>query len=258
MTSDAYVPDELYLDGVPHYIETTPPRSGTAPQRGRIALGLPDKLNRRPDHWWWADTSGDGTHWSDFRGHRIQVDVQLHTENWRDVNDWKGRDEIRPRGSWTLALNRQQCWEEFLHLNPLDALIEIRRIGLALIEHDAIDWASEVPAAEQLLGRKVYYRQTPAVVTRAILDQGCVMLKPVGVDAFPPAAYDLDRDGEPDLSDRDEVKTELLDKNIWWWRDKPAGDEPPRPVPEPEQCVLVPVDLPATGCATDCKGDCCG
>lgn len=256
---DQYVPDDLWLDSPTRLVEITPPRPDTAPLHGRVALGLPDALNRQPERWSWADISGNGTHWSDFRGHRIQVDIQLHTENWHDVNAWKGRDEIRPGGTWTLALNRQQCWEGYLHLDPLNVLIEIRRIGLALMEHSAIDWSSDKSAAEQLVGRKVYYGRTPAVVSSAsVLSQGCVMLKPIGVDAFPPAVHELDRDGTPYLGEREEIKTELLDPNVWWWRDKPAGDEPPLPTPGPEQCVPAPEGIPAAGCAKDCEGDCCG
>lgn len=223
--SDSYVPDGLNLNGREQYVEIWPQRPDTEPLMGRLALGLPDKLNRQPDHWWWADTSGDATHWSDFRGHRIQVDVQLHTENWHDVNGWKGRDEIRPGGTWTLALNRQQCWEGFLHQHPLDALIEIRRIGLALMGHDAIDWMSATPVRDQLIGRKVYYDRTPAVVSSAsVLGQGCVMLRPAGVDTFPPAVHEVDSEGGY-AGEREEVKVDLLDPKIWWWRDKPAGCE---------------------------------
>jgi hypothetical protein len=256
--TEHYIPDDLSLTGPPRIVELAPPRPGHQPATGRLALGLPDQLNRQPAHWWWADTSGDGTHWSDFRGHEVQVDVELHTENWRNVNDWKGRDEVRPGGAWTLALNRQQCWEGHLHLDPLDALIEIRRIGQALIHHDAIDWSSATPAADQLLGRKVYYGHTPAMVSRVLLDQGCVILKPIGADEFPPAVYELDDDSGFGPEDRAEVKIDLLDRAIWWWRSKPAGDEPPRPDPGPEQGIPVPVDAAAAGCAKDCEGDCCG
>lgn len=219
-----YVPDDLYLSGPPHLVEVAPPRDGQ-PVLARETIGLPDEWNRK-GHWRWADVSGDGTHWSHFRGHHIQIDIEFHTANRREVNDWKGRDEIRAEGTWSLALARQQCWEGFLHQDPLDQLIDIRRIALQLMDHSAIDWRSATPAAEQLLGRRVYYDRTPAVVSSAsVLDQGCVMLKPVGIKAFPPAVWAVDDDDADDW-DREEVKVELLDPHIWWWRDKPAGDEP--------------------------------
>lgn len=221
--NDNYVPDRLYLDGRPHYVEVAPPRSGQPATLARETIGAPDEYNR-DTHWRWADVSGNGTHWSLFEGRHVQIDIALHTENQRDVNDWKGRDEIRAGGTWTLALARQQVWEGFLHSNPLDQLLEIRRIAQQLIDHAAIDWRSGIPVGVQLLGRRVYYRDTPAVVASVVtLDQGCIILKPVGADEFPPPAWALDK-GDDD-GDRDEAKVDLLYPHVWWWRDKPAGDE---------------------------------
>ncbi|MFJ6363412.1 hypothetical protein ACIQIE_19810 [Streptomyces globisporus] len=221
--NDSYVPDGLYLDGRPHLVEIAPPRDGQ-PVLARETFGLADQLNRE-NHWQWADVSGDGTHWSQFDGHRIQVDIEFHTVNRREVNDWKGRDEIRAEGTWTLALARQQVWEGFLRQDPLDQLLEIRRIAQQLQEHVAINWRDATPAAEQLVGRRVYYQRVPAVVSdTCVLSQGCVMLKPVGVAEFPPHISTVDR-GEEDGWDRDEVKVDLLSSDVWWWRDKPAGDE---------------------------------
>lgn len=238
--NDRYLPDGMYLNGPQNLAEIGPPRPGHVPQSGRIALGYADELNR-VDHWWWADVSGDGTHWSHFNGHRVQVDIELHTENRREVNHWKGRDEIRSEGTWTLALNRQPCWEGRIGADPLEALLDIRRIAGQLINHDAIDWTSPKPVAEQLLGRRVYYDRTPAVISStSVLDQGCVMLTPVGADLFPPAVYTLDRGEDDDPYERDRIKVDLLDPKVWWWRDRSYGEEPkPAPV-DPESHAVDP------------------
>lgn len=221
--NDHYVPDRLFLEGRPGWVEIGPPHHGSR-HLARETIGAPDEYNR-DTHWRWADVSGDGTHWSLFEGHHVQIDIEFHTENRREVNGWKGRDEIRAEGAWTLALNRQQVWRGLVRANPLDQLLEIRRVAQRLIEHEAIDWRSGVPLAEQFLGRRVYYRETPAVVSSvSCLDQGCVILKPVGVIDFPPAVWSLDRDGEED-AERDEAKADLLCPHVWWSRDKPAGDE---------------------------------
>lgn len=230
--NDSYVPDRLFLEGRPGYVEIAPPRDGQS-VLARETIGAPDELNRDA-HWRWADVSGDGSHWSLFEGHHVQIDIELHTSNRREVNDWKGRDEIRAEGTWTLALNRQQIWEGFMRSNPLDQLLEIRRIAQGLIEHDAIDWRSGIPLAEQFLGRRVYYRDTPAVVSSvSCLDQGCVMLTPVGAAQFPIPAWGLDKDDY--CNDEPEAKVDLLYPHVWWWRDKPAGDEEDlRPKRDPE------------------------
>lgn len=223
--TDGYVPDGLFLGGGrPHLVEIAPPRNGQ-PVLARETIGLADQYNRE-DQWRWADVSGDGTHWSHFEGHHVQIDIEFHTENRREVNAWKGRDEIRAEGTWTLALARQQVWEGFIRRNPLDQLIEIRRVAQLLMDHCAIDWRAATPVAEQLAGRRIYYQRVPAVVSStSVLDQGCVMLKPVGVPEFPPHISTVDK-GEEDGWDLNEVKVDLLSSDIWWWRDKPAGDEP--------------------------------
>lgn len=193
------------------------------PRTGRITHGQADELNR-DDHgsWSWADVSGDGTHWSHFRGHRIQVDLTFSTWNEREVNDWKGRDEIRPCGEWHLALNRQPIWEGNLGTDPLAALARVEHIARQLMDHPALHWFDTKPITEQLAGRRVYFDRTPAVVSYvSTLHQGYVGLKPVGVDVFPPSLYDVDR-GEPDLDpyERNEIKVDLLDAKVHWWRDK--------------------------------------
>ncbi|MFI5473233.1 hypothetical protein ACIA6D_23705 [Streptomyces cacaoi] len=221
--TNGFVPDRLFTGGTPHLVEIAPPRGGVRVV-GRETIGAPDEDNR-DTHWRWADVSGNGTHWSHFRGHQVQIDVELHTVNRREANAWKDRDEIRAEGTWTLALARQQCWEGYLRHDPLDQLIEIRRIAQQLLNHDAIDWRLEATAADQLAGRRVYYGRTPAVVSSvSVLDQGCVMLRPVGTDQFPVSVYAIDC-GEDDPYERDEVKVELLCPQVRWWRDKPAGNE---------------------------------
>lgn len=137
--TNGYIPDRLYTGSkARHVVEIAPPRNGS-PVLGHETIGAPDRDNRDA-YWRWVDVSSNGTHWSHFRGHQVQIDIDFHTENRREVNDWKGRDEIRAEGTWTLALARQQCWEGYLRQDPLDQLIEIRRIGQALLNHDAIDW----------------------------------------------------------------------------------------------------------------------
>jgi hypothetical protein len=239
-----YVPEDLYLDGRPQRAEIGTRRDEETgvrtPESARVAFGLPDELNRK-GHWWWADVSGDGSHWARFNGHRVQIDIAFRTENEREVNDWKGRDEIRSGGVWSLALNRQPCWEGFIGSDPLRELRRIPHIVEKMIDHPAICWFDEKSAAEQLAGRRVYYDRTPAVVSSvSVLDQGCVMLTPVGVDAFPISVHNLDEERDDDPYERHEIKVELLSPHVWWWRDRRYGDEP-QPEPRPE-AVPVPAE----------------
>lgn len=222
--NDHYVPDGIYLEGQPHLVEV-----GRRNRRAwiREAHGKADELNR-DDTWRWADVSGDGTHWSHFTGHQVQVDVELHTENEHEVNDWKGRDEIRPSGTCTIALNRQPCWEGYIGGDVMAALRRIQEVLPKLLGHSAIDWRLATPAAEQLAGRRVYYERTPAVVSStSLLSQGCVILKPAGADRFPPSSYDADEPENDDPYERDQLKVDILSDRIWWWRNKLTDGETP-------------------------------
>lgn len=201
------------------------------PRMARLELAGADELSGSNDSWWWVDVSGNGTHWSRFEGHHVQVDVELSTENDRDVNDWKGRDEIRAGGKWLVKLNRQPVAGGYVGGDPLRTLEEIKRRIPELMNHAALHHSDPRPYAEQLMYRRVYYDRTPAVVVGTILDQGCVILRPVGVEAFPISLYDYDRPDEStdDPYERREAKVELWYSPVHWWRDRLVEGEPAGP-----------------------------
>lgn len=77
---------------------------------------------------------------------------------------------------------------------------------------------NEYGFAEKMIGRKVWWRSEPAIVTSWIgHGQACVILEPDGVERFttPPEFAD---DGTMYYEDRD-VKADIFDKQIWWWRE---------------------------------------
>lgn len=290
--NDHYVPDGLYLEGRPQFVEVSEPReidpqvlrslvesaasllTGAAarlqdvgrgsdigpirqwlamladyenqdrpPRYARLAMANPDEYNRDQGHWWWADMSrepfADGQpHWSAFRGHRTQVDITLTTANRREVNEWKGRDEIRGGGEWTILLNRQPVYGDHFGTDVFYALRQIEEKLRTLTGDMApgLDHQDPRPYADQLLGRRIYYDRTPATIVGVVPSQGCVVVKPVGVVAFPRSVHDLD--SEPDSTGHDEqdlydehehreIKTHLDSPLIWWWRSRPFGPDEP-------------------------------
>lgn len=215
-----YVPDGLFPEG-----ET---KNRVLVGAGDTPLvlkhGHADEANRAAT-WQWVDVSGPdpeiGAHWSMFRGHHVLVDVHYRQANRREVNDWKGRDEIRAEGEWQLFFNRTQVLDGYCTTNVLADLVQIAQSAQRLLDHEAVDWSSNVPYRDQLLGRKVWYREVPAIVVREVLSQGCVILKPDGADKFPPPVWSWDKDeGTYDDCEDDEAKVELLSSQIWWWRDR--------------------------------------
>jgi hypothetical protein len=70
---------------------------------------------------------------------------------------------------------------------------------------------------KKMIGRKVYWRDSPAIIDRYVDGQACVILKPDGMNKFPVPAWEkAEKDGDEPA---EEIKTEIFDKNIWWFRD---------------------------------------
>jgi hypothetical protein len=69
---------------------------------------------------------------------------------------------------------------------------------------------------KNVIGRKVWWRSEPAVVTSYISGQACVILEPDGIPQFTTPAEFAD-DGCEYYFDGD-VKADILDKHIWWFR----------------------------------------
>lgn len=71
---------------------------------------------------------------------------------------------------------------------------------------------------KQIIGRKVWWRSEPAIITSWIESgQACVILEPDGIDHFKsPAEFvddELMNDGE------DDIKADIFDNHIWWFRE---------------------------------------
>lgn len=205
-----------------------------------VALGLADELNRDRRTWFWAQVEpGDAEtpeHWSHFDGWDVIVGIDIQTWNSRRVHDWKGYDEIDKSGRWRVTFNGTVVTGDDSGRAPLDVMM--RRIEREIANLRAIgpiDWRR--PGGEyrdQIEGRRVYYRDTPAVLDHWMPEQGCVMARAVeGGPDFPPRAYDVDeRTGtdenpEHNYSDewRREVKIHLTSDDIWWWRKRAFGVE---------------------------------
>lgn len=198
-------------------VETT----GGSLEERFIAWALPDELNREPDQWMWADYSDEnGPHWSRFAGHRILVDVQIHQRNNRQVNDWKGRDEIRGTTVALVEFNGVPVWEQSGHkIGSL--LIALQRNIDELLQLDPLRWhITKSPSDRQerfgLVGRKVYYQGHPCLITRFIGDQGCVILDP---DPGPwPERPWLKVDND-EFERFEPYKVSILSPHIWWYRE---------------------------------------
>jgi len=71
------------------------------------------------------------------------------------------------------------------------------------------------------IGRKVWYRSQPAIITSYVQGQGCVMIEPDGFEKFAiPEEFKHDEALPIDDLERDCLKIDIFeDKHIWWFRD---------------------------------------
>ena len=77
---------------------------------------------------------------------------------------------------------------------------------------DTIDWD------KKMIGRKVWWRSEPAIITYYCKGQAAVILNPDGIDKFTTPAEFREEDVNDYYCDGD-CKTTIFDKNIWWFRD---------------------------------------
>ena len=75
---------------------------------------------------------------------------------------------------------------------------------------------NEIDFDKNVIGRKVWWRSEPAIVTSYISGQACVILEPDGIPQFTTPAEFAD-EGREYYFDGD-VKADILDKHIWWFR----------------------------------------
>lgn len=228
--NDHYVPTNIRNVGPPKTVEIGQPGTPHC-RRVPIAMADADEFNRQTPMWWWARVdqrekataiTDDGLlettseHWSHFTGHRVQVDVELHTWNSRDVNDWKGRDEIRPEGEWRLYFDRTQVFSGRA-ADPVAALRRIADLIPKLLEfHHIKEWTPE--GLEEIVGRQIYYQNTPAVITwQSIAHEGRIGIEAAEGHQFPPPPYVLEEEGMMHDDDKSVVTT-IFDPAIWWWR----------------------------------------
>ena len=77
---------------------------------------------------------------------------------------------------------------------------------------------NEYGFAEKMIGKKVWWRSEPAIITSWIGNgQACVILEPDGIDNFTKPAEFVDDDCMDD-GERD-IKADIFDEHIWWFRE---------------------------------------
>lgn len=153
--------------------------------------------------------SDDG-HIFDFDGHRILIDVQLHSYNYLKESHLSG-DQVRKGGECIILADRIPIYSFFFR-DAQYALLRAHALIGELSEHSSGIMVKK--EREKLPGRKIFYREKPAIIDRIILDQGCVIIKSADGNPFPPPVYADDGGDEREST----IKDDILSKHIWWFR----------------------------------------
>lgn len=137
--------------------------------------------------------------------------IQYEPKNYTETK-W---DETSAYNSGGITITRNG--EVFCHVaGGLYYGIDKARVMIAQFEDHPLELNS-ILFRPKAIGRKVWWRSEPAVITRYVDRQACVILEPDGIDHFTVPAEFAKEDSEY-YEDRT-VKADILDRNIWWFRD---------------------------------------
>lgn len=142
----------------------------------------------------------------EFDGHHTLWGFEYFPTTYLKSSGLSG-DEYRKGGEIRYFRNRKQVFSEFCREPEVAAL----KIGQTLLKLRDFPWEVLVE------GNKVYWRETPAIVSRIIWDQGCVILDSEEGNSFPDHAWV--KENWEKLENKKSVKVEFFDDSIWWFRD---------------------------------------
>ena len=124
-------------------------------------------------------------------------------------------DETEAKSSGRAIITRNG--EKFCHVGgDINYAIDKARIMITQFSEHPLDLES-IDFDKKAIGRKVWWRSEPAIIARYVDTQACIILKPDGIDHFTIPAEFAEED--PNYYDDKEVKADILDRNIWWFRD---------------------------------------
>jgi hypothetical protein len=124
-----------------------------------------------------------------FDGHRILTRIEIGETNYLKESELSG-DEIRKGGYGKIFFDGIQCYE-FFHRDAEWACLRAKQLVAELKEHSS-GWANK-KNRDKLVGRKVFWERTPAIIKSLIVDQGCVILEPES-GMFPSPIHDSERE----------------------------------------------------------------
>lgn len=170
------------------------------------------ETNNTPNNWW-AFVRGEWVPWCDLGANRPVWDLRFTQSNYTKTKyDFT---TIRGSGKCCISCNTRIVYS-FL-FNSLDwAMAKAKVLMVEMLEH-----IFPFTEPDKALGMKVWFYEQPAIISGVHLElDGSVMLKKDGEGGF-----DLNKpwwnrdDGDDEWNGSDEVRTDIFDSNINWFRD---------------------------------------
>lgn len=152
-----------------------------------------------------------------FSGHRL-----LHTLIFQDHNYLKSSglsgDEVRKGGKCRIYINDMPCGQFFFR-DIFYALHEARNYIEKIHDFPLQLWKLE--ERKEIVGRKIYYRNHPAIITRAYWEEMEIFIEADGEKKiFPYSSYELEDLKEYGQTDREDeiIKDSIFSSQINWFR----------------------------------------
>ena len=144
---------------------------------------------------------------TEFDGHHFLWGFEYFPTTYLKSSSLSG-DEYRKGGEIRIFRNRKQVYSEFCR----ETHNAILRIGKLMLDLEGLDF-------EKIkTGEKIYWRDTPAIISNIMWEQGTMMVEVAEpAENFPEAIWAKEECEK--LEDKKEVKVSFLDPNIWWFRD---------------------------------------
>lgn len=167
--------------------------------------------NGTPNNWWLMYEKRDGLYswipWVDKITKRPCFEFRVRENNYVKFK-WDEHD-IRGGVFCEIYLNGDKVYE----FGARD--VEYALARAAVLKSEIMECPFDFTSPDEEIGRKVYYKDEPAIIEMAILDQGCVVLKKDASGNFKKPVWDDEGWQDEDST----VKEDILSDHIWWFRD---------------------------------------
>ena len=126
-----------------------------------------------------------------------------------------GESEVR-RGSRLIITRNGKPFDE-LNCNGIHYGIDKARVRISDYNEHPLD-LNAIDFDKKMERRKIWWRSQPAKIESFIWGQACVIIVPDGIEKFETPPEFRDDDWMND-DENDYIKTHILNKHIWWFRD---------------------------------------